>query len=202
MNSQNFSLQSNRQRLSGNQGKGFTLVELLIAITILAVILSISMSYNSQEGQREILFSNKIESQLSSLESALETYNEARDEYPSKDDTNCSNEYPVNYSESCLPDLIPSFLVAVPKPQPTLNFINEEYYQYYKDDDIVYLCFSVKDNLSKTEWNALKRFKEKQDEGKVYFSDTECGAIADYVTPLPDNPPGMTIYITYWIRRS
>jgi len=73
-------------RGKGFSNKGFTLVELLVTISILAILMTIAMiSYgNVQKNARD----NKRKSDISTIQSALEQYHSDQGYYPTSSDFN------------------------------------------------------------------------------------------------------------------
>ena len=177
-----------------NSKKGFTLVELLISVTILAIIISMSLSIINYAEQRNMALANNTHTAFISIETALNTYKEARGSYPDKD-TSCTT-YPVDVKESCLPNFIPSFLLAPPKVSVMGDWLTSDYYQYDYDNSTgnTYLFIKSKDPLKPEQLEIFQRIQSQEGEGKVIISP-DCGEVTDNI----DNSSALCL--TWWIQR-
>ena len=176
---------------------GFTLLELIIAITLLSVIYAIGANYINIQANTDRSQGNCLRANLQNIETVILNYQQSKGDWPDADNSTCST-YPVDFKKNCMPDIIPSYMVASPVTSSCCSW-PYSYYLYTKDSSgKVYLCVKA-ENLNKNQWNALKYILTRLDEDKAYIN-TACGASSS-ITPLPDNAPAGTVYLTWWISK-
>lgn len=111
-------------------GKGFTLVEVLVVISIIGILSSIL--YVSFGESKEMARNKAIQAELKEVQLALELYKSQNGRYPEAN-TSCDTEYgfpPNNYFESdsvdcvvnaLVPSLIPDFIAELPVVSDSAN---------------------------------------------------------------------------------
>ncbi len=178
-----------------NNQYGFTLLELIVVITLLGIAFTIGASYINIQANANRSQANCLKTSLQNIETVLLNYLQSKGNWPDADNSTCST-YPVDFKEICMPDVIPSYIVASPV---TLSCCNWPYlyYLYTKDSGKIYLCIKTED-LNKDQWESLKYILTKVDEGKAYIN-TSCGA--DDNMTLTDAPPSGTVYLTWWVSK-
>ena len=172
--------------------KGFTLLELLIAITLLAVIIAIGMNLINVGTTDAVSTADKVISDFNNVETAINYYKNARGNYPTY---TCSQTPPVPVGSTCLSELVPYFLVAVPNVTGTIGWAKTNIL-YYNDNTTgnVYLCIVSQANLDRYQKESVSLVKSKTPLGKVYIS-TKCGAKSD------NNYGNGSADITWWISK-
>jgi prepilin-type N-terminal cleavage/methylation domain-containing protein len=145
------------------KNEGFTLVELLVVITIIAVMVAIGVVIYSQ-AQKTARKARRI-ADLKSIQKAVETYYSQNGAYPKTSDTTpsvfseCTAAWATTKSnDAVVPGLVPSFMPALPRDPQMRSSTGKSCYGYisdgkeYKIMDREIEEFSAEDYLSKSEY--------------------------------------------------
>jgi type II secretory pathway pseudopilin PulG len=164
--------------------KGFALLELLIAITLLTTAIAISVSYVNVSGIIEKKTALKLDADFKAIERAIENYKDATGNYT-------AGEGELN--DINFPELIPSFLFP---PRACKNFTN---YSYKNDNNTkVYIYTSTNvESKNTASYKAMRDFKNKSPMYKVYIN-TFAGAISSINESSLSFPA--VLYVTYWVK--
>jgi len=133
--------------LQPNKGRGFTIVELLIVIVVIAILAAISIvAYNGiQQRARD---SERVQ-EITTIQKALELYQIDNGGYP-KCGATAVNTPPALTSgsaTSCLEELVPNYISAIPT-DPTNSGANQYWYAsgYTKTGTTSFVSSPVKNN--------------------------------------------------------
>ena len=118
--------------------KGFTLIELMVAISIVAILAAVGMVMYSS-AQKAGRISKRIED-LSAIRAALETYKSINGVYPRTDNvannsgwrSECSSWVGVS-SDSVIPGLVPNYMNVFPSDPSMDKVANVNCYLYKSD---------------------------------------------------------------------
>lgn len=175
------------------QSKGFTLVELLVVISIIAILSTIGLTIYTG-AQKSARISKRIRD-LAAVQTALELYYNSNKAYP------CSNAVcttpPANRSEcatqgsypsdqvvyeSSTKKLVPTYMVAFPS-DPRMDAANSKNCYIYKSNGIDYkLMANIESSeMSQSDFNSQKNLVDPYYDGgpQVNTSPTSCDGAGD-----------------------
>src|SRR3972149_1229307 len=92
--------------------RGFTMIELLVAITIIGIISTIG--YVNFDNARDKGRDSKRKQDLAAIKTALTSYYQDHDAYP-PDLSNPNTEFPSDSTDDWIPDLASSYIQKLPK---------------------------------------------------------------------------------------
>lgn len=175
--------------------RGFTIVELLIALSILGLVLSLTISAVNWKDRKATDLATELMGHFTSMELAVSLYN------------NNTNTYPASLADA---NFVPSYLFPPKAPQGfDRTFSTDGYYlgqqtgQATSSNNGYFICAMVTvDNSSDARFVALTKVKEKTPTGKFFYNTTNCTTNGS--APLSDiaAPSGTTtIYLAYWLTR-
>jgi len=168
--------------------KGFTLLEILIALTIMILLVAAGMEYISLQSSQIENKAEQLKGDLELIEESIRLYKSIKGTLPS---STCS---PVYVNRVCLPDLIPDFLKYEPEVSRIFPEADSDYYIFSSSS---YIGFKL-NNPGEISWKVIKKVNDYYSSGRFVVSDSGYGRTSDYTNPLPDTPPS-TVYITFWL---
>ena len=159
--------------------KGFTLVEMLVALTLLAGVVAILVSSLNLKNSNANNIASKVLSDMNAIEIGFTNYAQEK------------NAYPSGLSDVTF---VPSYLFP---PAPPVNF---GAYTLANAGSSYYICGSVSitgDNDNS--YLAIKNYMNvKAPQSKFYFNTTAC----PHTTSMATDPSGAaTINFTYYLTR-
>lgn len=180
--------------------RGFTIIELLIALSILGLVLSLTISAVNWKDRRATDLSTELMGHFTSIELAASLYN------------NNTNTYPASLADA---SFVPSYLFPPKAPQGFDRafgnatggggyHLGQQTGQTTTSNNGYFICAKVTvDNSSDARFVALQKVKEKTPTGKFFYNSTnDCTTTG--LAPLSDMaaPSGTTtIYLAYWLTR-
>ena len=171
--------------------KGFTILEILIALTLIAILIAVEMEYTSLVASKAEEKANRLKGDLELIEASIKLYES------STGNTLTSSCSPIYINRTCLPDLIPDYLKYEPEVSVIFPEADSDYYIYGSDNSTSYIGFKLV-NPDDISWKAIKKVNDYYPSGRFVVSDSGYGETTDYSDPLPDTPPAY-VYVTFWL---
>lgn len=175
--------------------RGFTVVELLIALSILGLVLSLTISAVNWKDRKATDLATELMGHFTSMELAVSLF------------YNNTNGYPTGLDDA---SLVPSYLFS-PKAPVGFNrtFGTDGYYLGQQtgmataSDNGHYLCASVDvTDGNDAKFVALTMVKEKTPTGKFFYNTADCTVNGQVpLSYMADPVAPATIYLAYWLTR-
>ena len=169
--------------------KGFTLIEMLVVITLLGTIMAIMVSSKSVSNYGATNTANKIGSDLALIQNGAVTYNTDK------------NAYPTGMTDATF---VPTYLFAPLVPTGwDSSYGTNGYYMGLQTGQATpnngeYVCARANNVSSATDLNWIATTLITQQFAPTqYYVNTSCMAVTNMAAPVIPT----TVYITFWITR-
>lgn len=181
---------------NGENRKGFTVIELLIAITLLGLVIALTISAVNWKSSKAADIATKLGADFTSIEMAFSLYQ------------NNTGSYPTGLSDT---NFVPAYLFP-PKGDSTVVDTTWQQNGYYLGQQTgqatpnngYFVCTKLGvANSSDVRYIALATNMNGQSpSSKFYFNTSDCSSNGGAATTNMSAPSGATtIYAVYWLTR-
>ena len=126
--------------------RGFTLLQLLITITILAIVSSISYKIGEGNTRAKIRDAQRI-NDVNKIKVALEQFYEKKNQYPPLDPANTQTIFTSDQTQPWIPDLVPNYEKSLPQDPKQVPSSSATYLYYVSLDRKSYDVWATLENL-------------------------------------------------------